>query len=115
MVEEQPSEHEEKNLDERVCELLDSDRKLEAINLVRVEKNMRWKDAEDYVESFEQGVTFLPTEEELTSEELEDKVFELLLQNKKTEAIELVRENKLTGLEESVEFVEEVERKHGLV
>jgi ribosomal protein L7/L12 len=73
-------------------------------------------DAEDYVESFEQGITFLSTDKDrsLTEEELENKVFELLLQNKKMEAIPLVRENKLIGLKEAKEFVESVEKKHNL-
>lgn len=113
--EDKPPVQDEKDLDERVCDLLDADRKLDAIQLVRVEKKMRWQDAEDYVESFEKGIEFLPSEQELTPEELENKVFELLLQNRKTEAVELVRMNNLTGLEESAEFVEDVERKHGLV
>jgi ribosomal protein L7/L12 len=111
-----PQETDKRDLDERVSELVDRDRKSEAIHLVREEKNMSSDDAEDYVESFEQGITFLSTDKDrsLTEEELENKVFELLLQNKKMEAIPLVRENKLIGLKEAKEFVESVEKKHNL-
>jgi len=113
-VELPPPESDKRNLDERVSELVDRGRDREAINLVREEENINLEDAEDYVESSEQGITFLSTEKEraLTTEELESKVFDLLLQNKKLEAITLVRENKLIGLKESKEFVEAVEKKH---
>jgi len=113
-VELPPPESDKRNLDERVSELVDRGRDREAINLVREEENINLEDAEDYVESSEQGITFLSTEKEraLTTEELESKVFDLLLQNKKLEAITLVRENKLIGLKESKEFVEVVEKKH---
>ena len=115
-VNELPPEPDKRNLDERVSELVDKDRKAEAIHLAREEKKLSREDAEDYVESFEQGITFLSTDKErsLTSEELENKVFELLLQGKKMKAINMVRENKLTGLKESKEFVEAVEKKHNL-
>lgn len=111
-----PQETDKRNLDERVNELVDRNRKAEAIHLVREEKNMSSEEAMDYVESFEQGISFLSTDKNssLTSEELENKVYNLLLQNKKLDAIIFVRKIKLTGLKESKEFVESVEKKHNL-
>ena len=115
-VEAFPPESGKRSLDERVSELVDGGRKTEAIHLVREEKNMSLKDSKDYVESFEQGISFISTDKNrlLTSEELENKVYNLLLQNKKLDAIIFVRENKLIGLKESKEFVESVEKKHNL-
>jgi ribosomal protein L7/L12 len=113
---EQPPLPDKRDTGERVSDLLDQGKRLEAIRLVREEENLSLSEAKDFVDSFETGIEFLPTGESkpLTEEELVEKVFELLLKNKKIDAIKLVRDNKLTGLKEAKEFVEDIERRRNL-
>jgi ribosomal protein L7/L12 len=103
-----------RDLGERVSDLLEQDKRLEAVRLVREQENLSLNEAENFVDSFATGIVFSPTGENkpLSTEELEEKVFVLLLQNKKLEAINMVQENKLVGLDEAKEIVEQIERRH---
>jgi ribosomal protein L7/L12 len=112
----QAPEPEMKDLAERVSDLIDEEKRPEAIRLVREETDLTLSEAEDFVDSFETGIEFLPTGDNkpLTTDELEGNVFELLLQNKRIEAIQLVQDKRLIGLREAKEFVEAIERRHNL-
>ena len=107
------------NFDERLKNLIDHWKVMEAVKLVRETKNVGLKEAKDYINKFMRGevpggYVFEPEEEAPAPEELEEKVFELLVKKKKIEAVKLVKENLNIGLKEAKDYVEEIEKKINL-
>ena len=102
---------------ERLQKLIDQWRVIEAVKLVRETKNIGLKEAKDYINKFmrgeeTEGVIFESSEKELlTPEELDGKVFEMLVKKQKIHAIKLVKENLNIGLKEAKDYVEEIEKK----
>lgn len=107
------------DFDERLKNLIDHWKVMEAVKLVRETKNVGLKEAKDYVNKFMRGevpggYVFEPEEEAPAPEELEEKVFELLVKKKKIEAVKLVKENLNIGLKEAKDYVEEIEKRLNL-
>ena len=109
------------DFDERLKNLIDQWRVMEAVKLVRETKNIGLKEARDYINKFmrgeeTEGIVFesAKKEEIVTPEELDGKIFELLMKKQKINAIKLVKENLNTGLKEAKDYVEEIERKLNL-
>ena len=109
------------DFDERLKNLIDQWRVMEAVKLVRETKNIGLKEARDYINKFMRseetgGIVFesAKKEEIVTPEELDGKIFELLMKKQKINAIKLVKENLNTGLKEAKDYVEEIERKLNL-
>jgi ribosomal protein L7/L12 len=63
-----------------------------------------------------EGIAFESAEKEeaIEPEELDGKVFELLMKKRKIDAIKLVKENLDIGLKEAKDYVEEIEKKLNL-
>lgn len=103
------------NFDERLKNLIEQKRIIEAVKLVRESKNIGLKEAKDYINKFmrgeeTEGMIFESSEKELlTPEELDGKVFEMLVKKQKIHAIKLVKENLNIGLKEAKDYVEEIE------
>jgi len=108
------------NFDERLQKLIDQWRIIEAVKLVRETKNIGLKEAKDYINKFmrgeeTEGIIFESAEKELlTPEELDGKVFEMLVKKQKIHAIKLVKENLNIGLKEAKDYVEEIEIKFNI-
>ncbi len=111
---------------ERLQKLIDQWRVMEAVKLVRETKNIGLKEAKDYINKFmrgedpegntsSEGIMFESSEnEDLTREDLDGKVNELLMKKQKIHAIKLVKENLNIGLKEAKDYVEEIEKKLNL-
>jgi len=111
------------SFDERLQKLIDQWRIIEAVKLVRETRNIGLKEAKDYINNFmraeeteentpSEGIIFESSEDdELSPEELDGKVFELLIKKKKIEAVKLVKENMNIGLKEAKDYVEEIEKR----
>ncbi len=109
------------NFDERLKNLIDQWRIIEAVKLVRETKNIGLKEAKDYINKFmrgeeTEGIVFESNQKEeiITPEELDGKVLEMLLKKQKINAIKLVKENMNIGLKEAKDYVEEIEKKLNL-
>lgn len=109
------------NFDERLKNLIDHWKVMEAVKLVRETKNVGLKEAKDYINKFmrgeeTEGIIFESTKKEeiITPEELDGKVLEMLLKKQKINAIKLVKENLDIGLKEAKDYVEEIEKKVNL-
>jgi ribosomal protein L7/L12 len=100
---------------DRLQQLMREGKKIEAIKLVREQTGLGLQEAKDAVEAIERGE--LP---ELTPRAAEaghgvsgvdlDEITELLLQDKKIEAIKLYREQTDAGLKEAREAIEAIEQ-----
>ena len=96
--------------------------KLEAIKTVKETLGIGLKEAMEYVEKIQKGETpddigFPPMEEEryVVSQDKETQEVLRLLQNQqKLEAVKYIRQIRKLGLKESLEYVEQLEVKHGL-
>ncbi|MFN0204453.1 MAG: ribosomal protein L7/L12 [Bacteroidia bacterium] len=96
--------------------------KLEAIKMTKETLGIGLKEAKDYVEKIERGETpddigFPPMKEEryVVSQDKETQEVLRLLQNQqKLEAVKYIRQTRKLGLKESLEYVEQLEAKHGL-
>ena len=105
------------SFDERLKKLIDQWRIIEAVKLVRETKNVGLKEARDYINNFmrgeeSEGIVFESSEdEELTPDELDAEVYELLMKKQKIDAVKLVKENLNIGLKEAKDYVEEIEKK----
>jgi ribosomal protein L7/L12 len=108
------------NFEERLKKLIDQWRIIEAVKLVRETKNIGLKEAKDYINKFMRGeeteeIIFESAEKKLlTPEELDGKVFEMLVKKQKIHAIKLVKENLNIGLKEAKDYVEEIEIKFNI-
>ncbi len=109
------------DFDERLKSLIDQWKIMEAVKLVRETKGLGLKESKDYINKFMRGEEFegiafesAENEEVIEPEELDGKVFELLLKKRKIEAIKLVKENLNLGLKEAKDYVEEIEEKLNL-
>lgn len=106
------------NPDEEIKSLIRQGRAMQAIKLVKETKNISLKEAKDYVENFErnhteedEGIVFESSESpSLSPEELNGKITELLLVNRKLNAIKLAMENLDSGLKEAKDYVENIEK-----
>jgi ribosomal protein L7/L12 len=109
------------NFDERLKSLIDRWKIMEAVKLVRETKGLGLKESKDYINKFMrgeeyEGIAFESAEKEeaIEPEELDGKVFELLMKKRKIDAIKLVKENLDIGLKEAKDYVEEIEKKLNL-
>jgi ribosomal protein L7/L12 len=99
---------------ERIQQLLRAGKKIDAIKLVREQTGLGLKEAKDAVEAIERGETVdltlraTSTTHVVSGIDL-NQVNELLLQDKKIEAIKLVREQTGLGLKEAKDVVEAIE------
>ncbi len=100
---------------ERVRQLVSDGQKIEAIKLVRQQTNLGLKEAKDAVEAIERGETpdLTPraavTAHGVSNVDL-DQINELLLQNKKIDAVKLYREQTGAGLKEALDAIEAIEK-----
>jgi ribosomal protein L7/L12 len=105
------------NPDEAIREFIRQGKVLQAIKLVKETKNITLKEAKNYVENFElslgdenEGIIFESASgKALSREELDGKISELIMQNKKVSAIRLVMENLNIGLKKAKFYVEKIE------
>ncbi len=107
--------------EERLKSLIDQWKIMEAVKLVRETKGLGLKESKDYINKFMRGVEYqgiafesANKEEAIEPEELDGKVFELLMKKRKIDAIKLVKENLDIGLKEAKDYVEEIEKKLNL-
>jgi ribosomal protein L7/L12 len=109
------------NFDERLKSLIDQWKIMDAVKLVRETKGLGLKESKDYINKFMRGEEYeeiafesAENEEVIEPEELDGKVFELLMKKRKIDAIKLVKENLDIGLKEAKDYVEEIEKKLNL-
>lgn len=100
---------------EGVQQLVREGKKIEAVKLVREQTDLGLKEAKDAVDSIERGETpelrprATATQHGVSGVDL-DEINELLLQNKKIEAIKLYREQTGVGLKEAKDAIEAIEK-----
>jgi ribosomal protein L7/L12 len=99
---------------ERVQQLVNEGKKIEAIKLVREQTGLGLKEAKDAVEAIERGeMPELTLHATIATHGVSgvdlDEINELLLQNKKIEAIKLYREQTGAGLQEAKDAIEAIE------
>jgi ribosomal protein L7/L12 len=99
---------------DQIQQLTRAGKKIEAIKLVREQTGLGLKEAKDAVEAIERGeLVEFPLRTASTTQVVSgvdlDQINELLLQNKKIEAIKLVREQTGLGLKEAKDVVEAIE------
>jgi ribosomal protein L7/L12 len=109
------------DFDEHLKNLIDQWKIMEAVKLVRETKGLGLKESRDYINKFIRGEEFegiafesAEKEEIIEPEELDGKVFELLMKKRKIDAIKLVKENLNIGLKEAKDYVDEIEKKLNL-
>jgi ribosomal protein L7/L12 len=99
---------------DRIQQLLRDGKKIDAIKLVREQTDLGLKEAKDAVEAIERGETLelkpraATAPRGATGVDL-DEINELLLQDKKIEAIKLYREQTGVGLKEAKDTIEAIE------
>jgi len=100
---------------DRIYQLVREGKKIDAIKLVREQTDLGLKEAKDAVEAIERGEMpelkprSMVTPREAVGVDL-DEINELLLQNKKIEAIKLYREQTGVGLKEAKDAIEAIEK-----
>lgn len=103
----------------QVQALLNANRKIDAIKLVREITNLGLKEAKDYVEALERSPGQVPSITNVYAQQnpsqtkdpsyLDYDIRDLLAKNKKIEAVKLVREATGWGLKESKDYVENIQ------
>lgn len=98
---------------EKLKTLIASDRKIEAIKLLRRQRNQGLAEAKDYVDNLNMANSRKNVFEKIYSDNTEGsndilimQIKKLLAAGKKIEAIKLVVDEKKTGLKEAKDFVE---------
>ena len=99
---------------DRIRQLVQDGKKIEAIKLVREQTGLGLKEAKDAVDAIERGETAdLRPRDTVTSHGVSgvdlNAINELLLQNKKIDAIKLYREQTGAGLKEAKDAIEAIE------
>ena len=103
------------DLEVAVRSLLSRKQKIEAVKLVRVRTGLGLRESKDYVDAIERGLSPIapPIQApppQLTSENLDQQIRDLLARNQKIVAVKLVRQHTGLGLKEALDYVERVER-----
>ena len=99
---------------QQVRQLVQSGNKIEAIRLFRENTNLGLKEAKDAVEAIAAGRVVITTTQTTRntqfSPELTQQVIQLLRENRKIEAIKLIRQETNLGLKESKDIADELEK-----
>jgi ribosomal protein L7/L12 len=99
------------NFQSEIRDLVVQNRKIEAIKRVRKYTGWGLKQAKDYVDSLSEGVSYdiaISSYRNIT-EGLDDELKSLISQNKKIEAIKLLRKRSGLGLKESKDYIDRLE------
>jgi len=98
-------------LELRVRNLLQKDKKVEAVKLVHHSTNWGLRASKEYVDSIESGGTIKMPKFDYSKDELLSEVSQLLSRDNKIGAIKFVTEQTMMGLKEAKEYVESLQLK----